>query len=197
VKFVVVGLAVAMVAANALARTNDAAGLVLEMVRGSDVRHGRSATVTVRESAIAVYLRHDLITFVVLGPDGDETTCAPIDSQRHPGRIGFTTVGPHRFIVLTTRLVEVCPRWTFSGRGDYLVGAYYDPQVSGRSVGVHAFTGRLEADRPVVVHVEHDARVVQNHVVSGPAFQPLRTSAPPPPPAQVLPPPRATPPHRR
>lgn len=170
--------------------------LVLEMTRGSHVRHGRNAEVTVRvrnttAEPVTLYLRRDLITFQVTGPDGATTTCAPLDPRRHPGRRGFTTLLPHRSLALTSRLVELCPRWTFAKRGEYSVGAYYDPQASGQGVNLHAFTGRLATEEPAVVHVEHDAHVVQNHVVhaaSAPSSPP--PAAPKPPPA---PPPKARP----
>ncbi|HVW29727.1 MAG TPA: hypothetical protein VHC69_30395 [Polyangiaceae bacterium] len=168
--------------------------LVLEMKAGSEVHHGRNATVTVRvknttERPVTLYLRRDLITYEVLGPDGETTTCSPVDAERHPGRRGFTTLRPHRSRALTTRLVELCPRWTFSKRGEYLVRAHYEPEYSGRSVGLHAYVGPLDAETPAVVTVEHDARVYRNHVVT-PA-PPAGPVPPPPAPPKPAPPPRA------
>jgi hypothetical protein len=181
----------------------EGAPLVLEMARGSAVRHGRNAEVTVRlrnttAEPVTIYLRRDLITFQITGPDGKTTTCAPTDTRRHPGRRGFTTLLPHRSLALTSRLVELCPRWTFSKRGEYAVGAYYDPQISGQGMELHAFTGRLAAERPVVVHVEHDSRVVRNHVVRvasarPPSPAPSPKAAPPPAPSPRV---RPVPPRR-
>lgn len=176
--------------------------VVLEMKAGSEVHHGRNATVTVRvknttERPVTLYLRRDLITYEVVGPDGETTTCSPMDTERHPGRKGFTTLRPHRSRALTTRLVELCPRWTFSKRGEYQVRAHYEPEYSGQSIGLHAYVGPLDADAPAVVTVEHDARVYQNHVVtpappSGPVPPPAPPrAAPPAPPRPAAPPPRA------
>jgi hypothetical protein len=188
----------------ALPRNVDAADgtpLILEMTRGSEVRHGRNAQVTLRvrnttTQPVTIYLRRDLITFRVTGPGGEETTCAPMDAQRHPGRRGFTTLLPHRSLVLTSRLIELCPRWTFSEHGAYSVDAYYDPRSSGQSLGLHAFTGRLAADRPVIVRVQRDARVVQNHEVrasGSPAPQSAASAPKPTPPAPPAPPAKARP----
>ena len=154
-----------------LARAESSSPLVLEMTKGSVVRHGRDATVTVRvrnttADPVTLYVRRDLLTFEILGPGGEQTTCAPMDPLRHPARLGFTKVAPHRSVLLTTRLVELCPRWTFSRRGEYSVRASYAAERTGQSVGLHAFTGSLVADRPAVVHVQHDSRVFRNHVVT-------------------------------
>jgi hypothetical protein len=168
------------------------APLVLEMVRGSEARNERSVTATVRlrnvtDQRVAVYLRRDLITFEVEGPDGNKTTCEPIDAMRHPARRGFTIVAAHRSVVLTARLVELCPRWTFARRGEYLLRARYDPRVTGKTVGVEAFTGELDAGNPVSVRVRHDTRVVVNHFVSRNSPQ----QAPPKAAVPVLPPARS------
>ncbi|HEX4337223.1 MAG TPA: hypothetical protein VH062_15000 [Polyangiaceae bacterium] len=135
------------------------------------------------EQKVSVYLRRDLITFEIAGPDGEKTTCEPIDAMRHPARRGFTNVAAHRSIVLTARLVELCPRWTFAKSGEYLVRASYDPRVSGKTVGVDAFTGELEADRSVSVWVRHGLHVIRNHFVSrdSAGHAPTKTAAPPPP----------------
>lgn len=172
------------------------APVVLEMTRGSVVRHGRDATVTVRvrnttASAVTLYLRRDLMTFDVVGPGGDETTCPPIDWRRHPARLGFTTLRPHRSLVMTARLVELCPRWTFSKHGDYVVSVRYQTLATGQGVGLHAFTGQLDAERPVVVRVEHDARVFRNHVVER-ASRPMAAAPAPLAPRKA----RAVPVHR-
>jgi hypothetical protein len=183
-------------------QAEDGAPLVLEMTKGSEVRHGRNAEVTLRvrnttPQSVTVYLRRDLITFQVTGPSGEKTTCAPVDPWRHPGRRGFTTLLPHRSLTLTSRLVELCPRWTFSKRGEYSVAAYYDPRATGQSLGLHAFTGRLVAERPVVVQVKREARVVRNHaLVAAGSSPPPRASAPPGAPAPPPPNARAVPQRR-
>jgi hypothetical protein len=176
------------------------APLVLEMAHGSDARNERSVTAAVRlrnvtEEPVFVYLRRDLFTFLVRGPAGEEVTCYPVDTMRHPSRRGFTRVAPHRSVVLTSRLVELCPRWTFAKRGMYLVHARYRPSANGGSVGLDAFTGDLDADRPIAIRVERDAHVFANHVVAAKPAPSIAVKAPSASPAAAQP--RRTVPVRR
>jgi hypothetical protein len=196
---VAISLLVALAVVPLEAEAAEGIPLVFEMARGSHVRHGRNAEVTVRvrndtAQPVTIYLRRDLITFQVTGPDGATTTCAPMEPRRHPGRRGFTTLLPHRSLALTSRLVELCPRWTFSRRGEYAVGAYYDPQASGQSADLHAYTGRLAAERSVIVNVERDAHVVRNHAVRAAS---AASASPAPAPAPKSPAPHAPPPKAR
>ena len=144
--------------------------LTLETVRGSAVRHGRAATVTVRlrnvtDQKVTVYVRRDLITYEVVAPTGEVLTCLPMDRPRHPARSGFTTILPHHSVVMTSRLVELCPRWTFATHGEYQVRARYDPRPTGEQVGLDAYTGVLLSDASVSVRVKQDSRVFKNHPV--------------------------------
>jgi hypothetical protein len=175
--------------------------LVLEMAHGSDAKNGRSVTATVRlrniaEQTVFVYLRRDLLTFEVQRPSGEKVQCYPMDALRHPSRRGFMRVAPGRSVVLTSRLVELCPRWTFAKRGEYLVRARYRPSASGSEVGIHAFTGELDADRPVSVRVERDAHVFANHFVE-PRTPPMVAPPSPPSPNPPAALPRRTAPARR
>lgn len=195
---VFLSMASAVTDASAAPSGRHSTPLALEMVRGSDARNERSVTATIRlrnvsNQMVTVYLRRDLITFEVEGPGGRKTTCEPIDAMRHPARRGFTKLAPHRSVVLTSRLVELCPRWTFANHGEYLVRARYDPRATGAMVGVEAFTGELETNRPVSVRVKRDIRVVRNHFVpkSSPRTAAVKTHAPAPSAPAPAPPPRA------
>jgi hypothetical protein len=161
--------------------------LVLEMVRGSRVQRGRQVTATVRlrnptDTVVAVYLPRDLLTFQVRKPDGETIVCEPLDSRRHPSRRSFTRIGAKQSVLLTTRLVELCPRWTFSQRGRYRIVAHAHPDRTGESFGLDAFVGELRAEEPVTVEVGRDSRIVKNHFV--------RKNEPPKPAAKQPPPPR-------
>ncbi|HEX4473719.1 MAG TPA: hypothetical protein VH142_01505 [Polyangiaceae bacterium] len=167
--------------ANQPTSTSGAAPLVLHMVRGSDARSERSVDATVRLTnttprPIAVYLRRELLSFDVLGPDGS-STCAEPGDFRHPARLGYTRLAAHRSVTLTSRLVELCPRGTFADAGVYLVRAMFETDHGGEAVGLHAFTGRLMTEHPVMVRVRRSLHLLPNHRVL-----PAAIPAPTPPP---------------
>ncbi|MEB2313266.1 MAG: hypothetical protein OZ921_12900 [Sorangiineae bacterium] len=135
----------------------DTGPLELRVVRGSDADVERTATVEVRlknrsKRAVVVYLRRDLLSFEVMGPDG-LSTCDPDPDGRAPDRQAFTHLAPGGSLALTSRLVELCPRGTFSAPGLYLIHARLDATESGEDYGLDAFTGRVASARPGALRI--------------------------------------------
>lgn len=130
----------------------------LSMTTGSDAAAERMATVSVRlknpsaRRKLVVYFRRELMSFEVMGPDG-VTSCEPEPRTRFPEPQAFTTLGAGKSIVVTSRLVELCPRGTFDRPGLYLIRARFESKDSGEDFGLQAFTGRVVADQPATVRI--------------------------------------------
>jgi hypothetical protein len=132
-------------------------GLVFEMTKGSDALNEDSATVTVQltnrgSRAESVYFRRELVTFEVSSVDG-VATCDPGPDERSPDRQGFSRLAPGRSLTVTSRLEEMCDKYTFARPGLYLVRATFDTDWSGSEFGLDAFIGHLTADRPATVRI--------------------------------------------
>lgn len=130
----------------------------LSMTTGSDAAAERLATVSVRlknpstSRKLVVYFRRELMSFEVMGPDG-VVSCEPEPRERFPEPQAFTTLGAGKSIVVTSRLVELCPRRTFDRPGLYLIRARFESKDSGAEFGLQAFTGRVVADQPATVRI--------------------------------------------
>lgn len=147
--------------------------LELSMARGSDASSERSTLVTVKlhnptKRTVAAYFRRELVTFEVMGPDGLETCNAQPD-LRAPDRQAFLSVSPGRTLSISSRLVELCPRGTFSRPGLYLVTARFDANDRGQRFGMRAFTGRVVAAKPVTIRVRTGEKPFVRRVVPAPA----------------------------
>ncbi len=135
--------------------------LQLTISRGSDASRERTATVTLRlknrsSHGVHFFLRRELISFEVMGPDGLET-CDPQPDERAPDRQAFLYLRPGHSMTLHSRLVELCPRGTFAVPGLYLIHARYDATNSGARWGLHAFVGRVVTRQPGSIRIRHGA----------------------------------------
>jgi hypothetical protein len=131
--------------------------LALELVRGSDASSRAAATVTLKltnheKMARRIYLRRELASFRVTGPDGT-ITCDPQPDDRAPDRQAFTMLSAGRSITLTSRLAELCPDDVFQRPGLYVIEGRLDAFATGEEYGFDAFVGRLVSSRSVVVRV--------------------------------------------
>ncbi len=160
---------------------------VFEMVRGSDATNARAVTASVRlrnptGRRMVAYVRRDLLSFDVVGEQGT-VTCTADDEPRDPTRGAYTTLRPHGTLTLVSRLVELCPRGTFAGRGIYLVGATFESAENGSDVGLNAFTGTLETRRFLPIRVRHSITLYPNK----PTPPTARRAPPPRPPLPTAP----------
>jgi hypothetical protein len=131
--------------------------LVLSMTRGSDARDDRQAIVTVSLSSrekkpLRVYFRRELVSFQVIGPDG-EATCSPEPDERAPDRGAFSLLNPGGALTATSRLVELCPEGTFARPGLYLVQGRFDAVATGKEHGFDAFVGTVASSKPAIVRL--------------------------------------------
>ncbi len=138
-------------------KAEPAKGLELALTRGSDaldVMHATATATIKNHDSIArrIYVRRELLTFQVSGPDG-RTLCAPEPDDRAPDRQAFTYLRAGGSISLTSRLVELCPMDTFARPGLYVLEAQLDAFAKGDEFGYDAFVGRLVSDRTVVVRI--------------------------------------------
>lgn len=135
--------------------------LELTISHGSDASNERTATIALRlknrsKHGVRFFLRRELISFEVMGPDGLET-CDPQPDERAPDRQAFLYLRPGHSMTLYSRLVELCPRGTFAQPGLYLIHARYDANRSGARWGLHAFVGRVVTRRPGSIRIRHGA----------------------------------------
>jgi hypothetical protein len=130
--------------------------VTLLMVGGSDAEDEKSATVAVAPfngSPVPqlLFVRRDLIDYQVEGPDGSfECESAEIGA---PDFASFATLAPGKGERMVVRLIEICPRGSFTRPGLYTVRASFDARWSGQTLGLEAFTGRLTTPRPALVRV--------------------------------------------
>jgi hypothetical protein len=106
-------------------------------------------TVTVRNRSprsLTLFLRRELITYVVTGPYG-AATCRMHPADRAPDRAQFSTLSPGETRSLTTRLPEACPAGTFGVPGTYAVAARLDARDDGSAHGLSAFVGAITTER--------------------------------------------------
>jgi len=131
--------------------------LELELVQGSDALARPNVTVTFKltnheKIARRIYVRRELVSFQVTGPDGT-TTCDPQPDERAPDRQAYTLLNANGSISLTSRLAELCPDDTFLRPGLYVVEGQLDAFAPGTEHGFDAFVGKLASSHAVVVRV--------------------------------------------
>jgi hypothetical protein len=136
-------------------------GLQVAMLAGSDAEDERAAIVTVGignagSEPQTVVLRRDLMSFDVRGPDGSFE--CPAGEMGPPELGSFTTLrqrASERFVV---RLIEMCPRGSFSRPGLYEVSTTLHAKFSGQAMGIEAFVGTVSSSRPALVRVRSGER---------------------------------------
>lgn len=133
----------------------------LVLLAGSDAEDERNATVTfgvlnTLDHPQQLFVRRELLDYDVQGPDG-YFQC-PGSDVGPPDYASFSTLGPHRAERATVRLIEVCPRRSFSRPGLYEVRARLAARWSGQDLGLDAFVGQLDTLRPAFVRVRSGDR---------------------------------------
>ncbi len=131
--------------------------IVIDMQQGSDAASQLSATVAIAlrnrsKQTRYVYFRRELLSFEVMGPGG-MASCDPQPDTRAPDRLAFLRLAPGQSMTITSRLVELCPKGTFSRPGFYLVHARFDADHSGEDFGLDAYVGRVASEKPANVRV--------------------------------------------
>ena len=131
--------------------------IVIDMQQGSDAGSQLSATVAIAlrnrgERTRYVYFRRELLSFEVMGPGG-LTSCDPQPDTRAPDRLAFLRLAPGQSMTITSRLVELCPKGTFSRPGFYLVHARFEADHNGEEFGMDAYVGRVASEKPANVRI--------------------------------------------
>ena len=131
--------------------------LELKLTQGSDAQAERNATVSLSlknrsPDKQTVYFRRELVSFEVVGPDGI-VTCDPQPDDRAPDRQAFSTLRKNGAITATSRMIELCPQFTFRRPGLYLVHARFDAAHAGEEFELDAFTGRVVSLSPATVRI--------------------------------------------
>ena len=134
----------------------------LKLTKGSDAEEERTATIGLSiknrdKRSHDVFIRRELFSFEVMGPDG-LVTCDPEPDLRAPDRQAFFHMPPGRTVSLSSRLVELCPRGTFARPGLYLIHARMDPNQRGREFDLDAYVGRIVSYDPVSVRIRTGER---------------------------------------
>jgi hypothetical protein len=128
----------------------------LVMVAGSDVDEERNAMATfavvnATDRPQRVFVRRDIVDYEVRGPDG--VFECPGDDLGEPDVTSFTTLAPHGAERFAVRLIEMCPRRSFSRPGVYEINVHLDARWSGQELGIDAFSGELESVRSAFVRI--------------------------------------------
>jgi hypothetical protein len=136
-------------------------GMAVGMLAGSDAEDERAALVTVGignagASAQTAVVRRELLSFDVLGPDGS-FECATGD-MGSPDVASFSTLAPRAAEQLVVRLIEMCPRGSFSRPGLYEVRATWHAKFSGQALNIDAFVGDVSSPQPALVRVRSGER---------------------------------------
>ncbi len=131
-------------------------GLHSAMLAGADAEDERNATVTVgvvnaTAHSQQLVLRRELISYAVAGPDG--TFQCETGDLGPPDITSFSTLASHGAERVVVRLIEMCPRGSFSRPGLYEVRATVHSRSSGQAFGLDAFVGALVAPRPALIRV--------------------------------------------
>ena len=137
------------------------AGINVAMLAGSDAEDERGAVITVgvgNGAAVpqTVVLRRELFSFDVVGPDGP--FACPTGDLGSPDFAAFTTLAPRASEQFVVRLLEMCPRGSFSRPGVYEVRATFHATSSGQALGIDAFVGDVASPRPALVRVRSGER---------------------------------------
>lgn len=159
----------------------------LVLLAGSDAEDERNATVSfgvinALDRPQQIFVRRELLEYDVQGPDG-YFEC-PASDVGSPDFASFSTLAPHVAERAVVRLLEVCPRRSFARPGLYEVRARLAARWSGQELGLDAFVGQLETQRPTFVRVRSGDRSSFARLVVPPAA-PVARPAPRAPAAQA------------
>ena len=135
----------------------DPSPIGIEMRQGSDAHSQLGATVAITlknrdKQTRYVYFRRELLSFEVMGPGG-LSNCDPQPDTRAPDRQAFLRLTPGQTMTITSRLVELCPKGTFSRPGFYLVHARFDAPHDGEEYDLDAYVGRVSTQKPANVRI--------------------------------------------
>ncbi len=157
----------------------------VRMLAGSDAEDDKSVTITVAivngtNMPQQLFARRELFDYVVTGPEG-EFECNAFEIGP-PDFASFSTLAPGASQSMVVRLIEMCPRSGLLRPGIYSVHARFEAQWSGSGLGLEAFTGRLEAQRPALVRVRTGDRSsflrAANTILVDRSAQPLQAMPP-------------------
>jgi hypothetical protein len=116
-----------------------------------------SVTVTAKNAGhrpMLAALRPRMLSFRVMGPDGEETECGANTLPRGMPREAFRSYKPGETTSFTVLLGEICPRRTFGRPGLYRVTPTLHAKEKGASVGLAAYTAVVSAPLPALVRVQ-------------------------------------------
>lgn len=116
------------------------------------IKEPRTATITVEIKNPApkgrhLFLRRELITYEVIGPQGS-TTCSIYPDDRVPKRQAFDFISARGSMRVVSRLAEMCPPSAFGPSGLYRIHARLDATESGADQGLDAFVGTITSRKP-------------------------------------------------
>jgi hypothetical protein len=136
-------------------------GMAVGMLAGADADDERGALVTVGignagATAQTAVVRRELLSFDVLGPDGNFE--CPTGDMGSPDVASFSTFAPRASEQLVVRLIEMCPRGSFSRPGLYEVRATWHAKFSGQALNIDAFVGDVSSPQPALVRVRSGER---------------------------------------
>jgi hypothetical protein len=146
-------------------RKADAAdsALVFEVLEAKDAEDERASTVTLgltntSKRDVPVYVRQELITYFVSGPDGTFDCSSSSPSPLPQDETAFTALKPGKTLRIVTRLLEVCARGRFGRPGLYQISAQLNVPWSGQKLGVDGFQGMLITPHSALLRVRSGER---------------------------------------
>jgi hypothetical protein len=133
----------------------------LVMIGGSDADDERNvlatfALVNATDQPQQIFVRREIVQYEVRGPDG-YFVCSASDIGT-PDLNSYTTLPPHGAERYAVRLIEVCPRRSFSRPGLYEVQATLAAHWHGHDMGLDAFVGQLDSLRSSFVRIRSGDR---------------------------------------
>lgn len=139
----------------------EATDVQLVMIAGSDADDERNvlatfALVNATDQPQQIFVRREVVQYEVRGPDG-YFVCSASDIGV-PDLNSYTTLPPHGAERYAVRLIEVCPRRSFSRPGLYEVQATLAAHWHGHDMGLDAFVGQLDSLRSSFVRIRSGDR---------------------------------------
>jgi hypothetical protein len=133
----------------------------LVMIAGSDADDERNAIasfalVNATDHPQQIFVRREVVQYEVRGPDG--YFVCPASDIGTPDLNSYATLPPHGAERYAVRLIEVCPRRSFSRPGLYEVQATLAAHWHGHDMGLDAFVGQLDSLRSSFVRIRSGDR---------------------------------------
>jgi hypothetical protein len=137
--------------------------LVFEVLEAKDAEDERASTVTLgltntSKRDVPVYVRQELITYLVSGPDGAFDCSSSSPSPLPQDETAFTALKPGKTLRIVTRLLEVCARGRFGRPGLYQISAQLNVPWSGQKLGIDGFQGMLITAHSALLRVRSGER---------------------------------------